>query len=73
MEFIRRKIPRIIESTRDEKKQGTYRVATVTQWVKKPTAAAQVTAEAWIPSLAWELPYAMGAATKQTTTRHVKH
>ena len=33
----------------------------VVQWVEDP-ALAQVTAEAWVPSLAWELPYATGVA-----------
>ena len=33
------------------------------QWVKDPTAAAQVTAEAKVLSLAQEVLYAAGAAT----------
>lgn len=39
-------------------------ILSLVQWVKGPgvvTAVAQVTAEAQIPSLAWEHPYAMGA------------
>lgn len=36
----------------------------VAQKVKNPTAAAQVTVEAQVPSLAWELPYATHAAVK---------
>ena len=40
------------------------------QWVKGSgtvTAVVQVAAEAWIQSLAWELPYAAGVALKKKT------
>ena len=39
---------------------GPRSVPTVLQWTKNTTAAAQVTAETWIQSLAQEPPYAMG-------------
>ena len=35
-----------------------------TQWVKDPALLQAVTDAARIPSLAWELPYAMGVAKK---------
>ena len=38
------------------------------QWVKDPTrvsATAAAAAAAWIQSLAWDLPYAIGVATKK--------
>ena len=41
----------------------------VEQWVKNPTAAAWVTAEVWVQSLAWELPYAAGLAMKERKER----
>ena len=34
------------------------------QWIKNPTAAVRVAAEAQVQSLAQELPYAIGAAIK---------
>ena len=43
-----------------DKKKGCVRVPTVAQWVKNPTAASWVETEAWIQSLAWKLPYAVG-------------
>ena len=52
-----------------------FRVPTVAQWVKNPTAMAWVAARcrfavliaaaAWIQSLAWEFPYAMSVAIKK--------
>ena len=36
-------------------------VPTVAQWVKSLTTTAHVAGEAWVQSLAWELPNAMGA------------
>ena len=41
-------------------------VPAVPRWVKQPTAAAGVAAEAQVQSLAGELPYAEGVAVKQT-------
>jgi len=41
----------------------------VAQWVKNPTAVAQVTAVAQIQSLAQELPYAASAAMKRKGRR----
>lgn len=35
------------------------------QWVKNPTAVVQVAAEAWVCSLAWELPNAASGAKKK--------
>ena len=39
-------------------------VPAVAQWVKNPTAVAQVTAEVQVQSLAQKLPHAKGAAKK---------
>lgn len=47
-------------------------ILSLVQWVKGPgvvTAVAQVTAEAQIPSLAWEHPYAMGAVINRKKKR----
>ena len=41
------------------------RVPDVVLWVKDPTAAAQVTAEVQVWSLAWELPHATAGAKKK--------
>ena len=49
-----------------ESKFNRSGVPAVAQWVKNPTAAAPVTDEAWIQSLAQELPYARSAAKKET-------
>ena len=35
------------------------------QWVKNPSAVAQVTSEARVPSLAQKLPYAVDVAIKK--------
>ena len=40
-------------------------VPTVVQWVKNLSAVAWVASEAPVLSLAWELPYAAGAAIKK--------
>ena len=42
----------------------TVGVPAMVQWVKNLTTAAWVTAEAWVRSLAQELPHASGAAIK---------
>ena len=41
-------------------------VPTVAQWVKYPTAAAQVAEKAWVLSPAPKLPYAVDVATKKS-------
>jgi len=38
----------------------------VAQWVKYSIAVAQVTAEVWVLSTTWELPYAAGEAIKRS-------
>ena len=45
------------------------RVPDVVLWVKDPTAAAQVTAEVQVWSLAWELPHATAGAKKKKKGR----
>ena len=41
-------------------------VPTMVQWVKNLSAVSWVASEAPVLSLAWELPYAAGAAIKKT-------
>ena len=41
------------------------------QWVKNPSAVAQVTVEARVWPLAWELPYTMGVARKLKKERNL--
>ena len=53
-------------------KEDWSRFPTLEQWVKNPTAAAWVTVEAWVGSLAQELPYAMGAVVKKSGGRRSK-
>ena len=38
---------------KERKKAKTYGIPALAQWVKNPTAATQVTAKAWVYSLAW--------------------
>ena len=48
--------------------QEAWVLSPAAPWVKRShiaTAMAQVTAVAWIQSLAWELPYAMGMTIKK--------
>ena len=45
-------------------KRQSYGVPAMAQWVKNPTAAAQVAMEAGIRSLAWELPCVLDATIK---------
>ena len=44
----------------------TVGVPAVAQWVKYSIAVAQVTAEVWVLSTTWELPYAAGEAIKRS-------
>ena len=62
---IRRSNTRDSEHISLLEKHSVPRVPTVVQWIKNLTAAAQVTAEARVQSLAQELPYALGAAFKK--------
>ena len=41
------------------------------QFGKNPTAVAQIAVVAWIQSLAWELPYAAGAAIKKKIIKKI--
>ena len=65
------------EGGKQQGKTRILRVPAVVQWVKNPTAVAQITAKVWvwslaaaewvaavaqIQSLAWEFPYATGVA-----------
>ena len=45
------------------KKNSINGIPVVAQWVKNPTSMAQVIAEAWVRSMAQELPYAVGTST----------
>lgn len=40
------------------------------QWIKNPTAAVRVAAEAQVQSLAWELPYVTDMAKKKNLFRY---
>ena len=46
-------------------------VSAMAQWIKNPTAAAQVAAEVQVRSPAQELPYAVGAAIKLKTKQNI--
>ena len=47
-------------------------VPAVVQWVKNPTAVAQVAVEEPVRSLAWELPCASGVALKKIFFKNLK-
>ena len=53
----------------NSKRLGKSGISAVAQWVKKPTAKAQVTAQAWIQSLVQELPYVGDATIKKKRCR----
>ena len=45
-------------------KNRVEEVHAMAQWVKNQTEVVWATVEVWVQSLAWELPYTLGAATK---------
>ena len=57
--------------SKTKKKKKPLGVPTVAQWVKNPSAVAQVTVEARVWPLAWELPYTMGVARKLKKERNL--
>ena len=54
------------QNSQGHQKRGKSGVPAGAQWVKNLTAVAQVVVVAQIGPLAWEFPYAMGAAKKKT-------
>ena len=52
------------------KNKEAPRIPALVQWVKNPTIVAWIIAAVWIPSLAWEIPYALGVYTH--THKHIK-
>ena len=57
----------------DYQEKSILGVPIVAQGVKDLTAVAQLAAVAWIQSLAWECPYATGAAKKKENLFYLRH